>query len=94
VEEERVGDGDERQAADERPRVVRHDQAGKAVAEADREHQRAEPVVRPPQPREHAGPDEGSPDDRAEDRDQVTVMPADAVDGAPRGRHGTFREPA
>ena len=80
VEEDRVGQRDQRQPGDERPRVRGHDQARQAVAEADRDHQRAEPVLRPPPPCEQPGADERSADHRAEDRDQVTVMPSDAVD--------------
>jgi hypothetical protein len=44
-------------------------------------HQRPEPVLRAAQPGQQAGPDEGRADQRAEDRYQLAVVPADAVDG-------------
>jgi hypothetical protein len=85
VEQDRVGEGDQRQAGDERPRIGRHDQAGQRVREPDRDEQRAEPVVRPPLPRAQAGEDRRPADQRPEDGDQVAVVATDAVD---RDREG------
>ena len=70
-----------RQAGDEGPRVGRDDQRRQAVAEAHRDHQRAEPVLGAAPPGEQPRADEGRADQRAEDRDQVAVVTADAVDG-------------
>jgi DNA-binding response OmpR family regulator len=80
VEDDRVGHGDQRQAEHERPRVGRDDQPGQAVGEAHRHEQRAEAVLRAPLPRAQAGGDRRAADDRPEDRDQVAVVAADAVD--------------
>ena len=80
VEQDRVRHRDADQPGDERPRVGGDDQPGQAVAEPDRDQQRAEAVLGTALPGEQPGPDRGAADDRTEHGDQVAVMPADAVD--------------